>query len=166
MMVDEKRKPGQFLLTGSAAIMALPQLSDALVGRMVLHTLQPFSICELQKKSSKTFIDRVFAPRPLFNSKKYGFDNHKILFSSSFPELAKLKNDDLKHEWCNSYIDTILQRDIRSLSEINKISGIPHMLRLLAARAGGLLNEAELSRTTKLNHITAKNTAFYSRACF
>ena len=156
MLVDENRKSGRFLLTGSASIMALPQLSDALVGRMVLHTLQPFSAGELQKKSLKSFIDHIFGSGRPFKLKKYKTDNRKIFFSSSFPELAKLNNDDLKHEWCNGYIDTILQRDVRSLLDINKISGIPDMLRLLAARTGGLLNEAELSRTTKLNHITAK----------
>src|SRR3990167_4771215 len=51
IIVDENRKRkeggrGQFLLTGSASVMALPKLSDALVGRMALHLLLPFSVQE------------------------------------------------------------------------------------------------------------------------
>ena len=156
ILVDENRKPGHFLLTGSTNIMALPQLSDALVGRMVLHTLQPFSVCELKKSSPKNLLDHIFAKKWSYQKKKYQSDCHKMLFSASFPELNTLKNHDLKYEWCNGYINTILQRDVRSLLEVNKISGIPDILRLFASRTGGLLNEAELSRTTKLNHVTTK----------
>ena len=136
ILVDENRKPGRFLLTGSTNIMALPRLSDALVGRMVLHTLQPFSVCELKKSPPKNFIDHAFAKTWPSQQKKYKSDDHQMLFSASFPELISLKTPDLKYEWCNGYINTILQRDVRSLLEINKVSGIPDILRLFASRNG------------------------------
>ena len=158
--VDENRKlknggRGQFLLTGSASVMALPTLSDALVGRMSIHTLLPFSVHEIQKEKSKNFIDRVFSTRWSYQKivSKNVFD---LMRSASFPELFTFDNEKLIYEWCNSYIETILQRDVRALMEIEKIAALPDMLRLLSSRTGGLLNETALSNDAQLNHITVK----------
>ena len=65
IIVDENRREkgggkGRFLLTGSASILALPVLSDALVGRMVLHTLYPLSEHELKSSPGQTFVGRAF----------------------------------------------------------------------------------------------------------
>ncbi len=160
IIIDENRAKedggrGQFLLTGSASVMALPKLSDALVGRMGLHTLLPFSACEIDSQSKDNFIHCAF-------SKDWSFaqwDNknaNKMLVQASFPELSLLETPNLRYEWCNSYLNTILQRDIRMLMEIDKIASLPDMLRLLASRTGGVLNEAALSRATELNHLTTK----------
>jgi len=46
--IDAERKPGMFLLTGSASLLALPQIADALVGRVGIVTLHPFSQGELE----------------------------------------------------------------------------------------------------------------------
>lgn len=160
IIVDENREKenggrGQFLLTGSASVMALPKLSDALVGRMALHTLLPFSACEIDKKSEQGFITRAFDGDWHFEQTG-DQSNHDMLLQASFPELLTLKSDDLRHEWCNSYLNTILQRDVRVLLEVDKITSLPDMLHLFASRTGGVLNEAGLSRATELNHVTTK----------
>jgi predicted AAA+ superfamily ATPase len=160
IIVDENRDSkdggrGKFLLTGSASIMALPQLSDALVGRMALHTLLPLSAQEVQKDNGDDFISKAF-------SKIWNFDQVakqdiiQIMLESSFPELFTLKDHSLRYEWCNGYINTILQRDVRALTEVEKLGALPNMLRLLATRTGGLLNESSLSADVELNHITSK----------
>lgn len=160
IIVDENRnKPdggrGRFLLTGSASVMALPKLSDALVGRMTLHTLLPFSTREIQQKPTPSFVDRLFSNEWQFN--QLPRDNmFQMMFEASFPELRGLNSYALRYEWCNSYINTLLQRDVRVLMEVEKIGLLPDMLRLLATRAGGLLNEAALSRDIGLNHMTTK----------
>lgn len=160
IIIDEDRKQKQnerrqFLLTGSASIMALPTLSDALVGRMSIHTLLPFSMHEVWEDEKTTFVDRAFTCH--WRLEKYTFKNKQdAMFRSTFPELSTLSDRSLRYTWCNSYLSTILQRDIRALMEIEKIAAIPDLLRLLAARSGGLLNEAALSRDSHLNHITAK----------
>ncbi len=160
IIVDENRKRkdggrGQFLLTGSASVMALPKLSDALVGRMALHLLLPFAAQEIQKNKKHHFINYVF-------EKNWKFDRLpkenllEVMIKASFPELLTIKNSSSRYEWCNSYINTILQRDVRALMEVEKVGILPDMLRLLGARTGSLLNEANLSRDTALNHITTK----------
>ena len=164
IIVDENRQRkdggrGRFLLTGSASVMALPQLSDALVGRMVLHTLPPFSLCELQTQKTISWIDSAFAKTWKTNIQANNLTPNKIIHSmmqGSFPEVARLRDAVLRDSWCDSYMNTLLQRDVCALIEIEKVGQVPHLLRLLATRTGGLLNEASLSRDTELNHITLK----------
>ena len=62
MSVDRDRRPGRFLLTGSANVLLLPQISESLAGRMELITLLPLSQGELQGQREK-FLDGVFAER-------------------------------------------------------------------------------------------------------
>lgn len=59
--------------------------------------------------------------------------------------------------WFDGYITTILQRDVRALAEIEKLSAIPNLLRILANRAGGLLNDADIARDAGLNTVTQRN---------
>jgi len=160
IIVDENRNHkdggrGQFLLAGSASVLALPKLSDALVGRMALHILLPFSAQEVQNKVEATFIDRAFSKEWKFNQFPK-IDPLPIMIKASFPELLFIENPSLRYEWCNGHINTIIQRDVRALMEVEKTALLPDMLRLMATRTGGLLNETTLSRDTDLNHITTK----------
>jgi predicted AAA+ superfamily ATPase len=160
IVVDENRNHtdagrGKFILTGSASVMALPMLSDALVGRMALHTLLPLSVQEIQGNKKPSFIDNAFLKDWKFAQlPKENLIN--MMLRASFPELLPLENNSLRYEWCNGYINTILQRDVRVLIEVEKLAVLPNLLRLLAAKTGGILNEASLSRETNLNHITTK----------
>lgn len=160
IVVDENRQSknggrGKFLLTSSANVMALPQLSDALTGRMSVHTLLPLSTLELAKKREVNFIDRVFASGVHFNN-RFELDLEQILIDATFPELLTISDRGLRQEWCNSYLQTVLFRDVHSLLEVQKLASLPNMLSLLAMRTGGLLNESSLARDLGLNHITVK----------
>ncbi|MHB1921074.1 MAG: ATP-binding protein [Chitinophagaceae bacterium] len=56
----------------------------------------------------------------------------------------------------DGYLTTILQRDVRQLAELEKISILPTLLRVLSARAGGLINDSDISREVGLNSVTGK----------
>ncbi len=160
IIVDENRQTdgggrGKFLLTGSANVMALPQLSDALAGRMSTHTLLPLSARELDKNREGSFIDRVFCSELHFGDASES-DLEQVLADATFPELLTIGDRALRQEWCDSYLQTVLYRDVHSLLEVQKLASLPDMLSLLAARAGGLLNESSLARDLALNHITVK----------
>ena len=159
IIVDKNRETrnkgrGRFLLTGSSNIMTLPKLSDALVGRMALHTLYPFSASEISGTQSH-FIEKALSANWTFKKFK-PLNITKILKDSSYPELFNVNNQKFNHEWCNSYLNTILQRDVRMLMEVDKISSLPDMLHLFGTRTGGLLNEASIARNIDLNHLTVK----------
>lgn len=153
IFVDEQRiNKGnlKILLTGSANIMALPQLSDALVGRMQILTLYPFSLAEFKETN---FIKRAFCSD--FSLQKESEDNNIInkIKSATFPEPSLSKNINASR-WFNSYITTLLRRDIREIANIEKLSDIPIMLKIIANRTGSLINESSMSRDCNVNLMT------------
>ena len=155
--VDSDRRPGQFLLTGSASVMSLPALSDSLAGRMELHTLWPFSQGELADVR-ETFVDRVFAerlvtPDTVPNTEKSLVDR---VCTGGYPEIRTRRSHARRQAWFDSYVDAILQRDVRELANIERLSELPRLLALLASRAGELLNFADLARTLGIPQTTLK----------
>lgn len=159
MAIDRKREPGRFLLTGSANVMLLPKLSESLAGRMELLTLWPFSQGEL-KGIKEGFVDMLFSKQPVWSSVKTKSLQRDELFekvlAGGYP-LAIARNTGARRKaWFQSYLTTILQRDVRDLANIADVTAVPRLLSVVAARVGGLLNFADLSRTLALPQTTLK----------
>ena len=155
--VDADRHPGQFLLTGSASVMSLPALSDSLAGRMELHTLWPFSQGELADVR-ETFVDRVFAERLVTPDTVPNTEKSLVerMCTGGYPEIQTRRGHARRQAWFDSYVDAILQRDVRELANIERLSELPRLLALLASRAGELLNFADLARTLGIPQTTLK----------
>ena len=160
---DKKHSNGRFLLTGSANIMALPQLSDALVGRMSVKTLYPFSSSEVLNGKGD-FLKRVFK-KDFQSVKKSQHRLDECMGLATFPDISGKTMKEYS-EWFESYLTTILQRDVRALSQFKKITILPNLLRVLASRAGGLVNEASISRDVGLNAVTGKEYRNILQAMF
>lgn len=159
---DKESSHGRFLLTGSANIMALPKLSDPLVGRMSVKTLYPFSCCETLDGTGN-FLTQLFSGD--FNSQKIDISLHEAIRSATYPEISG-KTAALRTEWFEGYLTTLLQRDVKMLAELEKISRLPIMLRILASRAGNLMNDAEIARDVGLNPVTSKQYRGILQAMF
>lgn len=159
---DKQNSNGRFLLTGSANIMALPTLADALVGRMSVKTLYPFSGCEVLKQKGD-FLEQLFTGT--FNTPSHQLAVNEVINLATFPEISGVQPQ-VRTGWCEGYIATILQRDVRFLAEIEKIALLPTLLRVLAARAGKLMNDAEIARDMGLNPVTSKTYRGILQAMF
>jgi uncharacterized protein len=155
--VDRDRRPGRFLLTGSADVLLLPNLSESLAGRMEILTLWPLSSSELAG-SKDSFVDRVFSKDKLSSEQPIESRREilKRITTGGYPEVISRKSARRRDAWFSSYIMTILQRDVRDLANIEHLTLLPGLLRLLAARSSSLLNYAELSRTLGLPQSTLK----------
>lgn len=165
--VDRNREPGRFLLTGSANIMLLPRLAEALVGRMEILTLEPFSQGELAGHR-EGFIDAIFSDGPLSLSGPTGNRKELVfrLLRGGYPEAVRRESVVRRQAWYDSYIATLLQRDLTELSRIEGFSNLPRLLNLLAARVGGLLNLADISRTSSIPHSTLRRYMALLQATF
>jgi len=155
--VDADRRPGQFLLTGSAGVMSLPKLAESLAGRMELHTLWPLSQGEIEGVR-ETFVDRLFeADMPSLatapNAESEAVDR---LCAGGYPEARGRRSGRRRGAWFDAYIDAILQRDVRELANIDRLLDMPRLLGLLATRTGQLINHADLARTLGLPQTTLK----------
>jgi predicted AAA+ superfamily ATPase len=160
VMVDELRlkdpssAQGRFLLTGSANILALPRLAEALVGRMSVLTLYPLSTAEAIGAEG-TGLDRLWRmdfsgmTRPALGLT----DAMKL---ASFPEIHRVAREH-REIWLDGYLNTLLQRDIRMFADLEKASLLPQLLRILAVRAGGLINDSDIARELGVSSITVRS---------
>lgn len=153
--IDKHKKAGRYILTGSANPLLIPHLSDSLAGRMEILNLWPLSQGELRGVQEK-FIDRLFSNSfdtfacESLNKEKLV----KILAHGGYPAMQKFENEIRMNAWCSSYLTTILQRDVQDLAKIEGLANLPNLMSLLAARVSGLLNVAELSRTSGISTTT------------
>lgn len=168
--VDKNRRAGGFLLTGSANVLFLPKVADSLAGRMEVLTLRPLSQGEIEGVS-ENFIDWACADRlTLVQSQDGEEEDRERLFqrmiTGGYPEAVGRKLAARRQAWFGSYITTLLQRDVRDLANIEGLTDLPRLLSILAARAGGLLNYAEISRTGGFPQTTLKRYAALFDALF
>lgn len=155
--VDKKRQSGKFILTGSANVLLLPKLSETLTGRMDIQTLWPFSIDELHACKSR-FIDILFNEniQDITHSPKIVPDILNHIIQGGYPEVLERKNINRKNAWYKNYITTILQRDIKELSNIDGLIQLPNILQIFAARSACLLNFADISRSLQIPQTSLK----------
>jgi predicted AAA+ superfamily ATPase len=156
MIVDQKRTPGQFILTGSANVLMLPKLADSLAGRMEIHTLWPLSQGEITDTHGD-IIENLFNMEKLYTTESLDLDSLiKRIMRGGYPEIQKRPTQNRQSEWFNSYIATILQKDIWDLSRIEGIVEFPALFNLLATRVGTLVNASEISRALGMSNTTLK----------
>ncbi len=158
MRVDKNREAGSFLLTGSANVLLMPNIADSLAGRIEILNLRPLSQGELEG-NQEDFIDWVCGDKFELPIAKYSGDREELfkkMLTGGYPEAIQRKSENRRTAWVNSYINTLLQRDVRDLANIEGLIDFPKLLSILAARAGGLLNYAEISRTAGLPQTTLK----------
>ncbi|HET6427882.1 MAG TPA: ATP-binding protein [Phycisphaerae bacterium] len=164
--VDRNRRPGRYLLTGSANVLALPKLSETLAGRMEILTLWPFSQGEMDGHR-ETFIDNLFEGQPAVGIRpQTAGDLVERILRGGYPEACRRPSWQRRRAWFNSYITTLLQRDVRDLANIEGLTAMPRLLGLLASRIGSLVNQAELARSLGMPQTTLKRYLALLEATF
>lgn len=157
-IVDTNSKPGQYLLTGSANVLSLPKIADSLAGRMEIQSLWPLSQGEILGIKEK-FIDCIFADElalPNINQSIPWDKLLELLVIGGYPEVVLRSDAKRRESWFKSYLDAIIQRDIRDLAKIEGLRDFPLLLQILAHRAGNLLNFADISRLCSISNTTLK----------
>ena len=155
--VDEDRRPGRFVLTGSADVLSLPRVAETLAGRMEVLRLWPLSQGEIEGRRDG-FLEALLAGRPeaLAGAAPVAKDDLvRRIEAGGFPE-ALARAGARRGRWFDSYLDTMLQRDVRDLANVTGLTELPRLMLLLAARATGLLNYAGISRDLGMPQTTVK----------
>lgn len=156
--VDEDRRAGRFLLTGSANLMALPSIADSLAGRMETLVLLPLAQCEIaaNPESSLTWLDTLFADGMLAATQPaVGDDLVNKVIRGGYPEALSREDKRRRKTWAKQYIDALIQRDIKDIASIDKLDQVPRLLRALAQTAGQLCNYSQLGGQVGIDHKTA-----------
>ena len=155
-VVDNDKTPGRFLLTGSANLMTIPRVSDSLAGRMEVIRLFPLSQAEIIGKRT-LFIDRAFAgKKPVVDQIIVGDDLIERVLTGGYPEALGRKRWPRKQDWYQSYLDALVQRDIRDVAQIEQLGVMPKLLSVLAEHSGQLVNYTSIGGALDLNHVTTQ----------
>lgn len=155
--VDENPTPGQFLLTGSARVLSLPAVADALVGRAEQILLWPLAQAEISG-STDNLIDRLFAADlPSISTNVTGFKAWlSAALAGGFPEARERPPGARRDAWFSSYLETLVQRDIRDLADIRALDEVPALLTLIATRSTAPLNMAALASELRVSEASVR----------
>jgi predicted AAA+ superfamily ATPase len=147
LSVDRDRRPGRFLLSGSASLLLLPRLSDSLAGRVRRLAMWPLSQGEIEGEPDG-FVAMALAdgspPRVSAGEGRPALARR--LARGGFPEAVTLPEGPVRDGWMRDYIATLLDRDVRDITAVSDRVGLPRLLQVLAIRSSTLLNSSALSR--------------------
>lgn len=135
-LVDEKKQPGRFIITGSQNLMIQDKVSQSLAGRVSLLHLLPLDVEELTSAAE--------LPHPL----------QEMLFKGGYP---RLYDENLSPtDWHPSYIQTYIERDLRQIINVKDLTKFQIFLRLCAGRVGQLFNASALAGEIGVDYKTVQ----------
>lgn len=164
-VVDRDRRPGRFLITGSAHLSTMATVSETLAGRVAVHELGPFTWSELARRRQPTAIEAAFRARsareflaqvPVRVPPERRAELSARILAGGYPQPARLKDVAARRTWFESYRRTYLERDIRDLASVHAVPELNRLLTLVALRTGQMFNVSELARDAGLSNTTAR----------
>ena len=142
-IVDDSGKTGQYILTGSQNFLLLEKISQTLAGRIYIHHLLPFSFAELKSKKTNQYYH---------------------IFNGGYPRIYDKKIE--PEDFFPSYIQTYVERDVRSILNIKELSLFSSFLKLCAGRVGQLFNASHIANELGVNYKTIQSWLTLLEASF
>ena len=154
--VDDPANEVRFLLSGSANLLLMQQVSESLAGRAVYFVLNPMTLGEMNRQPQPTILADLLAQRLLDESEETTQppDVVPLCLRGFMPRLQTLTQPDAWLQWWEGYISTYLERDLRQISQVDSLLDFRRVMELLALRTGQLLNQSEVGRDAGLSQPT------------
>lgn len=153
----DKDRSRRIVLSGSAKLLLMKDVSESLAGRVVYLDLMPFSLCELAEKKYSGWLENFIAKGDFILSSQAhtdGKDLFELLFRGFLPPVTFLKKEQQISEWWKGYIKTYLERDLREVAEVSYLPDFKKMMQLLASRTANILKQSDIARDAGLSHST------------
>ena len=155
--VDARRKPGRFILTGSASVLLIPRLADSLAGRMDILRLHPLTQAELAGTDAG-FLSALFG-----DGFKTGVVGQRLgralvdrMMAGGYPAALTRYTTRRRTAWYRNYVETLVQRDVRDLGRISALDALPRLLTLAAGQTARLLNVSDLAAPFQISRPTIR----------
>jgi len=143
---DETKKMGNYILTGSQNFLLMEKVTQSLAGRVSVNNLLPFSLIELPQNT-------------IINN-----DINQLLYTGMYPAIYDRKIS--PENYYPSYLQTYLERDVRSLKNISNLNVFQRFLQLCAGRAGQLLNLSNIGNELGIDGKTVRSWLSVLEASF
>jgi predicted AAA+ superfamily ATPase len=155
--VDRDRRPGRFLLTGSANVLFVPRLADSLAGRMEILRLHPLTQAELSGELPG-FLDALFRGR--FPARAWGRLGRELaarIVAGGYPAALARASDRRRAAWYRDYVESLVQRDVRDLARISALDAMSRLLTVAAGQTARLVNVSDLAAPFQLSRPTIQD---------
>jgi predicted AAA+ superfamily ATPase len=164
--LENDRRPGRFLLTGSVGLLQVPNNPESLAGRAVTLRLRGLSQGELMgvKEDFVSFLSQLDSPYPIRSALNRA-DYARLITTGGFPELRS-KPDRIRRAWYRDYVERILEKDVGIFPRGTQPSRLKSVLSLLVANHSGelvysrLANDLDVSMPSVKDSIIALERVF------
>jgi len=155
LVIDANRASVRFILTGSSNVLLVPQLSDSLAGRIEILRLYPLSQVELERVRP-TFLRTLFSDAQNFpHNGRLGKELAERIARGGYPTVQK-RAAKRREAWYANYIETLIQRDVREISQVSSLDALAKLLTLAAGQTARLANLSELASAFELSRPTIR----------
>lgn len=159
LAVDKDRRPGRFVLTGSANLLLLPKLGDSLAGRMEVVHLHPLTAAEQARKPGR-FLSELLEGRikaqVIASKAEATLAVAERVVSGGFPE-AVARSGARARAWHREYLRTLIERDVQDVARVRDANAVGRLLEMLALRTAELLNVSSLGNDLDLRRETVEH---------
>ena len=152
--VDLNESPAAYVLTGSQQFLLMEKITQSLAGRIITFQLYPFSVSELYEAEPDKNIYSIFTIKPGYIKAGKEIDIYTTIFTGMYPRIHDKKLDARK--WIENYILTYIERDIRSLVNVDNLKLFEDFLRICASMSGQLINYTSISNSIGVSQPTVK----------
>lgn len=135
VQVDKVEKNSMYVLSGSQNFLLLEQISQSLAGRTLIFQLPPLAINEIKDK--------------------FDFDLNKQIFTGGYPRIYDQNLDPT--EWLSSYVQTVIEKDIRSIKNVSNLEQFRLFVQMCANRSGQIVDLTSLGNDCGISSNTAKS---------
>lgn len=155
LSVDNDRRPGRFILTGSANLLLLPGVQESLAGRMEVIYLNPLSEQE-KHHSSYSLLEAMISGqlKPAITGIQPPVSGvAEAVVRGGYPE-PNTRTEQRAQQWYRQYLNAIIQRDVQDIAKIRDSDELLRLLKLIALRTGNLINISNLMQDIGLQRDT------------
>jgi predicted AAA+ superfamily ATPase len=175
-IIDQNKKPGRFLITGSVRFASKRGIRESLTGRVALLDLYPLTLSECHSRSQKTFLEvlvkNLHTPPKLLSAlaQRAWASESEILHylnSGGLPGLCFKREVAIRNQLMSDHLDTLLTRDIQLVTQTSLSSlKLIHIFRVIAANQGSTLNISAMARDNSCSPPTLKKALDAMEALF
>lgn len=157
--VDRDRRPGRFLLTGSANLLLVPTVTESLAGRMEMAQLYPLTESEKMRQPGcflGDLLNGALKPGIRPEAEPAGPALAERLVAGGYPE-PLTRTPSRARQWHRQYLRSIVERDVQDVARVRDARELARLLELLAQRNAALLNTCNLANSLGLHRATVEH---------
>ena len=159
MAVDANRRPGRFLLTGSANLLLLPSVAESLAGRMAIIRLHPLTEAEKERRPGR-LVANLLAGSLKAGIRPVAADPSELIdrvLRGGYPEALRRSRMPRLRQWHRDYLASLIERDARDVANLRNLDHLARLLTLLSGQTAQLLTIESLSRHLAIRRETVQS---------